>query len=1354
MSKVGTITSGHLPEDVTEYLSGRYQLPSEENVPYMVEPPIPQERPLEQKLAEDLGITMEQFEGKELIPGKPSTVGPTRSMYMDDAQRQRIMSAMGNIDEVGLPEITGSLPVDMSTLPLTNPRDTESQQVATEGTATTSPLDDITAAVKLAQQERMQSAIENREKGGQQMLTSEGLPMTEEQKNLAVNKEIETQEKRLPIADNVYDYMQGTVAGDPDNKMSGSSNLFRIQKLAKSFRLGIGRINFKPVNSANANVNTNEQPASVSVLSYLKDAAQVSRDADIMNAMTEESLAIAAEAVRDPDALRMKQEEITSSATGEAASVEDIMALAGGGDAAAEVEKSLNPEAYNKPMPIEAFTNRLGTKFKRNLGNKKIVNGLSDNTPLKQLNNGTIGQMLLQPMLESQFVRLTDDGKSVVLAPRGIEAYQAAKRISNITRQMSEIKGDISNTPAPYNPLSLEIFHSFEPLSPFRSKKFKRYSKTGNVFSATKYAYRANTIRGRSARTTEPTKVGAVSLMMALAQHGNTEVSMMAQDFLDIGSNRLKSLGDKTEAEIKSDIQDRASTWLRTAEIFVDSMESNIPFYVRYNQDDYSGRPYSNAHFGAFQGNLPARHLLASAKKYKNLFDFGKTNLTGVFNALKNANANPVSMKVLAEAAAKDILNNPTNVKPQHKLLFSLMSIQTILDNTIDSDNTTFRRQIEMLNMDKIKEYARHGRVLRQMYKDLGVISPDGNFNRQQFNALMFQSETDNNGNPTYRAAMSSQGTMPAMAMQGKVGLDYLNDPNSEQLETLKFITQVKGIDHKNFGQVFSVLEDAARFMDAIQTTDSNGNVIGRYIPSAVLSMDMKMAGSTAIAFAIGDVETIMRSGIHWEISDSKHDIMLGISHIDDNRVAFTKEASRVLEDDYHVERIFKKPTYKSVFDARQIADAWAGEFGKNKANTKWAKSLAKAPKMTTQYGRPAMSHFDSMFDFLNSDQGKSMREGMMRYYDTVEDMATDLASVVEQTLYRESGRAIAKFLKEAGNFLGIWGMTPTYQGYFGNDWEAGATMQVDDELQGHFVNENGTVLPISTVKSELDMGARKEPKEMKVWDLKPGSSTYKKYRTEIWTPPKYSGVSLSILPQAGQAAESEGQTAVINAANPTDKDLADPRFVEDVFDNLSGDLDAMVTYAGLANSYNGPLYKVFAYDRAKAMVEGYEQRKKELGEFFVSLAKEKGQVNIGLKGDFTGLLHQGDNVYADIQKMKDNGEWNKPETQYWTKRLTQLKEIFDAMGYQPDDGRNRDEIIVPAKKFQEIIYVTPIGKINKHNPPVIKTPVIFALDVFYELTPIGKELKEGKYKKDRDEMMQHALASRQEQMLFMMIGL
>ena len=1227
----------------------------------------------------------------------------------------------------GTPEMVSSLPT------LEQPTTTQPEQPSIPTPFETEMQTALDQRTDLRPAIRSRLAASTPEGTPQVLPTVEGGTQTEEQAAETLRFETEQMQQRLP-EENTYDYRNMQTVSDARRNITSSDSQSTLQLFAVDSYETMSHYNTRIANPSVANVVNEAPPTNQTSISFLANQANTD-ERTVLNAYVEESMRLGRQLFRqrvEPDA-EADRTNITAQNIDEM--IDNIV------DEDYDIE---NPVAYQSPMKLKDYKRSLGQSFIQNIKNK------TDNTsmPLNSIDPIAIGDILFKTQLDNDYVNVVPDPKTgedaVILSENGRKVNNKTYKITH--RQDIDIRGGGTYTPAPYieQEGKRQLYHWAQPLNKYRKQTYGRYKGKDSVqFSELRAAVRGNAIRGRSYYTTTPNKLGTLGLLAALTFNTNTVYSTKAADLLNLGQKKINKMIDRGHKKeiINRDLQNEAQTWLTTSLIYMNDFLNGRPATVYSRVDDYNGRAYVEDHYRGGQGNYAARSIFANAKRYPIVIDPNSP----VINAIKNNN-----MEVTASKAAKDLFANyETKLNPETQILFSLYFQQAVLNPQIDPEEQTFEAVIRALDINNLRKWARIGQTIRNIQKEIGVINQDGSLNQEKFQQLL----------PAHTQAGIIR-TDPETGLPYPAHIQEIPSLNPEHpnhqatIEALDYVFS-RGAEHKNFGEVFGALEDATRFVESIDSGKP-------YIAEAIGSQDMKMAGITIVSLALGDVSTAARSGIGWElIENAPENVRQGINMADNNRVAFTGKLIRdVLNSPILSSRAVRNVASE---DQELVLSIWKNTLQELSPNTKegkkFASALAKTPMMTTSYGRPAKTHWDTMVPFLKKPAAAPLKEALSPFYKrddgslNLDAMAKDLANLIEQTLYLKDAREVDKFMKEYVNFLGLYGMTPSYKGFFGNDWELGITHNVEGEPVAYIQTDTGeTVLRV--VSSQLDFGAAKEPSEVTYYDEELGKRV-----TQVYIPARYSGVALQSLAQMGQTAEAEAMLALINTVNP---DMSNTEFTVDVFDNIMSDMNGLAKYYAAANDPNPNTIfnKVLNYDRVGALVDGYRLKRADAFEKIKKLVKEDRMMDIGTRGEFSGIMHQGDNAYDTIQKiLKDGNGSVNPKDQYEYDRSSELLRIFKEMGYKtPDErGNNSEHLLISPKDFlTKTVDVTVFEGSKKTVKPNVRLFNAFA--VFHGLETTAAKVRskaevKGIYENKRNKAAQK-MSKLTQQHLFMTPGL
>ena len=1163
--------------------------------------------------------------------------------------------------------------------------------------------------------------------------TPEGIAKSPQEVAQAVRFETESQAARLPIQRNDYDYVIGQTVFDAKDRTSSDPDKLNLQTFAIDFTTELGRYGTPiPLNSSNQSNSTGSDivPENVTSLDFFANQAQVPVNY-FTNAMIEESLNMFQEVVR-------KNRKETNTDFDPEANMESLFEAALEGEDISDLQ--LNE--YQKAMNKEDAARRISSKIKKNIRNKKKIDGASEtNSALDGLNDLEFGGRFIDGLINTGYLQYTDNGNKVVLTQKGVQTYQKGYQYTK--RQDSSIRGGGAYTYAPFagseleNSASYTVYNKFGLMDSFRPKNFPRYkSDKDKTWTNMYYPNRYNAILGRSAYTTSESKLSNNGLVWALYR-SNTEYADKAGDFLNIGPKEVSTLSKRKKSDgsnLKHDndsisfvLRNESQQALNTFEQYVYDYENGMVRRNPHRMDTLSGRSYGEDYDIGWQGNHAARALTANSKKLRikvseSSLDSSKPNS---FNqSVKEGGQAFFNQIERLETELDNTYNSKNPLSDDVITLFSLVYQKAILDPMLMSNGElNFKGIARSITYENILNHGNMGRALRRIKKEIGLLNNEDKANIDLIKSLYPQV------NPETGKVMMDPNN-PFKPVGNSINIPSLNpnNPNYQENKTALDFIFSRGADHKNYGEMLGALEDAASYLDALEGKEKF------YRPEAVGSTDMTMAGAAIIAYKLGDIATIAASGMYFDIFTAERIAEKGMSSIPDPRIIFAQQMVSVLNSDYFDDQMFNAVTnsYRKE-DAKKEWQKALKTFTEDPNTGKvFAKALAKIPKMTTVYGRPSMSHFDSMRSFLEKGIAQPLIDQLAPYYQVngetnLDAMAFDLKDIVHFALLGEANRAVYRFVKDAANSVGLFGKLPKWTGVFGNLWELGSVTQENTGEPIVLKDDRGNISTIYQTKSVINFGGAKAPKEIPVYNPKTGE-----VKPQTYTPENFSDVALQALPQMGHAFESEIMTAIANEINPN---INNPGMFISVFDNIASDMEGLARAytAGNLLGKNPLIKKVLDHNPFETMVQNFRDAKIELHSEMKRKVANKEMVNIGRKGEYSGITFQGDNTYKHIEDMKKDGTWNQEGNMYWTRYYTEQMKAFKAMGYKNPEERGGEnaEVLIDPSIFLPPNYVmiyrrSQIKEKGFQGDPIAVAP-FEALDTFTEAKFIATGLKKPK---------------------------
>ena len=476
-------------------------------------------------------------------------------------------------------------------------------------------------------------------------------------------------------------------------------------------------------------------------------------------------------------------------------------------------------------------------------------------------------------------------------------------------------------------------------------------------------------------------------------------------------------------------------------------------------------------------------------------------------------------------------------------------------------------------------------------------------------------------------------------AEKGKAILDTIANPEgvqgaqpgSPEAVTQQKFSQILGeLDEDNWGHV------AQSYIDAY-----NYKTQPKFQPKALTSIDMKSAGRTFLAADVGNQDVLERTGILWE-DLSNND---SVNPVGDPRSLFVEILPHAALDD-----IFDNPNDRADGQAliKHIVDA-------SKNQPKYAKDLAKAVLLQTDYGKAANTHQANAYDFL---QKYPDTEAKMKQLFPNESPVELLNKIYASTLRRATDGFQMSAPKQMAQALSFLGRIPSPTGYYGETMPFGFTTLQPSE--GPALEFGDNVIPFS--QEVADPAARGKFKEITVGD---DSTSY--------LPPKGSAVTNAVGPNIGQYRESAVLADAVNMVNPNDN--AVPEFFAPVFDNFVLDSTTALKYHAAANKATR---SVMEWDIKGAYKKDFDA---QIAEAFQELPPEV-DLNDPLYATFLDAL----DTQAVHYERAQGRSLDARETEYNQRRIAFLQSMAKLIGYKRASKRGDSPLVVPKGAYRQAI--------------------------------------------------------------------
>ena len=414
-------------------------------------------------------------------------------------------------------------------------------------------------------------------------------------------------------------------------------------------------------------------------------------------------------------------------------------------------------------------------------------------------------------------------------------------------------------------------------------------------------------------------------------------------------------------------------------------------------------------------------------------------------------------------------------------------------------------------------------------------------------------------------------------AENGRILTKWTQDKYSltpEESQKVKDILSANDLKRKNWGSKLQSYIDAHNY----RTAQRDG---GQFKPMMTVEIDMKSAGRTALAYDVGDAETIKRTGSYFD------------QFIDENGNPREYYYNKLLKN---VASVIGGPEDGKVNAIKKAMTLFRDVPG----GRDFMKDFSKLVLMTYDYGLSARAQGDNIGDFLldegskkfqfTTKSGEIIEKSFVDYllnnpdadYDSdteiaLEELKTDLLKVHTKTLNDISSSFQSRAAKDVNTALAILGQSLVYKGFPGLGDHNVRNSAIGNE---RITDENN--VPFPDLELVVDGKTLFVPQEQRRADPSKRGRTKVVNRSkrqrqraleqeedarEYYTPFFGSAAVNSVGPQLGHYRES---AMVIGAINDVNKGRGSPvtplLWVETVHDAIFSDYNSIHRYRSNLN--------------------------------------------------------------------------------------------------------------------------------------------------------------------------------------------